>query len=335
MLDRCLVPKMVDFGMSFRHTDIPYLQSLGGSLFWAAPEVIDGHQDGTIPNEVVANPYPSDVYSLGMVLTEIMLDGEIPESLTVENFIADKCSGGCPISLDDVNTADPLFNERVVDRLKILIDKCCEADRQNRISLGDCLSKLDEIYSCLSTSFSPSHASTQYEKMDHLFSKTTAYVDMVCRFKERFPHVGDYMVFNPSKNMVMDEQENLLVHYFSKLDYPEGVEYILEKSAWDFRPDRDLPYLSLLCVTEESLRTLKYLAASWPQMIKKQLLLLHKACLCNNQEVCQFLLLDVGMDFDTWEVQTEYSRKPQDPKPIHKLAARGKTEMVRLILANC
>jgi hypothetical protein len=88
-------------------------------------------------------------------------------------------------------------------------------------------------------------------------------------------------------------------------------------------------------VTEESLRTLKYLAASWPQMIKKQLLLLHKACLCNNQEVCQFLLLDVGMDFDTWEVQTEYSRKPQDPKPIHKLAARGKTEMVRLILANC
>jgi hypothetical protein len=171
--------------------------------------------------------------------------------------------------------------------------------------------------------------------MDHLFSKTTAYVDMVCRFKERFPHVGDYMVFNPSKNMVMDEQENLLVHYFCKLDYAEGVEYILEKSAWDFQPDRDLPYLSLLCATEESLRTLKYLAASWPQMIKKQLLLLHKACLCNNQEVCQFLLLDVGMDFDTWEVQTVYSRKPQDPKPIHKLAARGKTEMVRLILANC
>lgn len=59
-------------------------------------------------------------------------------------------------------------------------------------------------------------------------------MDMVCRFKERFPHVGDYMVFNPSKNMVMDEQENLLVHYFCKLDYAEGVEYILEKSAWDF-----------------------------------------------------------------------------------------------------
>ncbi|CAK9867007.1 unnamed protein product [Sphagnum jensenii] len=335
LLDRCLVPKMVDFGLSFRQTDGRYLQSLGGSLFWAAPEVSDGHKDGTIPDEFRDNPYPSDVYSLGMVLTEIMLDGKIPEDFTLENFIADKCSGGCPISLDDVNTADPLFNERVVDRLKILIDKCCEADRQNRISLEECLSKLNEIYSCLSSSFSPSHASTQYEKMDHLFSKTTAYVDMVCRFKEQFPHVGDYMVFNPSKNMVMDEQENLLVHYFCKLDYAEGVEYILEKSAWDFQPDRDLPYLSLLCVTEESLRTLKYLAASWPQMIKKQLFLLHKACLCNNQEICQFLLLDVGIDFDTWEVQTVYSRDPEDPKPIHKLAARGKTEMVRLILANC
>ncbi len=69
LLDKCLVPKMVDFGMSFRHTDIPYLQSWGGSLVWAAPEVIDGHEDGTIPNEVVVNPYPFDVYSLGMVLT--------------------------------------------------------------------------------------------------------------------------------------------------------------------------------------------------------------------------------------------------------------------------
>jgi len=331
LLDRCLVPKMVDFGMSFRHTDVSYLQNLGGSLFWAAPEVIDGHEDRMIPHEVVANPYPSDVYSLGMVLAEIMLDGEIPENFTVENFIADKCSGGCPVSLDGVNTADPLFNERVVDRLKILIDKCCEAERQNRISLGDCLSKLDEIYSNLS-SFSPSHTSTQYEKTDNIFSKTTAYGDMVCRFKEQFPHVADYMVFNPSKNMVMDEEENLLVHYFCKLDYAEGVEYILEKSAWDFQPDRDLPYLSLLCVTEESLRTLKYLAASWAQTLKKQLLLLHKACLCNNLEIFQFLLLDVGMDFDTWEVSTNYT---QEGKPIHKLAARGKTEIVRLILDNC
>jgi hypothetical protein len=72
-------------------------------------------------------------------------------------------------------------------------------------------------------------------------SKTTAYGDMVCRFKERFPHVADYMVFNPSKNMVMDEEENLLVHYFCKLDYAEGVKYILEKSAWGgFEPKRNL-----------------------------------------------------------------------------------------------
>jgi hypothetical protein len=195
-----------------------------------------------VPHEVVTNPNPSNVYPLGMVLAEILLDGEIPESFTVANFIADKCSGGCPVPLDEVKTADPFFNEKVVDRLKVLIDKCCEAERENRIPLGECLSELDEIYSNLSESFfRPTHASTQYEKTDHAFLKTTAYGDMVCRFKENFPHVADYMVFNPSKNMVMDEEENLLVHYFCKLDYAEGVKYTLEKSAWGFEPQRDLP----------------------------------------------------------------------------------------------
>ncbi len=102
---------MVDFGMSFRRTDIPYLQNLGGSMFSAEPEVIDELEDRMIvPHEVVANPYPSDVYSLGTVLAEVLLDGEILESFTVAKFIADKFSGGCPVLLDDVKTADPLFN---------------------------------------------------------------------------------------------------------------------------------------------------------------------------------------------------------------------------------
>jgi hypothetical protein len=43
--------------------------------------------------------------------------------------------------------------------------------------------------------------------------------------------VDDYMVFNPSKNMVMDEKENLLMHHFFKLDCVEGVKYILEKEC--------------------------------------------------------------------------------------------------------
>jgi hypothetical protein len=37
-----------------------------------------------------------------------------------------------------------------------------------------------------------------------------------------------------------------------KLDYAKGVKYILEKSACGFEPERDLPYMSLLCVTQES-----------------------------------------------------------------------------------
>ncbi|CAK9222425.1 unnamed protein product [Sphagnum troendelagicum] len=46
------------------------------------------------------------------------------------------------------------------------------------------------------------------------------------------------------------------------------------------------------------------------------------------------------MDFDTWEEFTLVGGVDSEPegtkqKPIHKLAARGKTEMVRLILDNC
>jgi hypothetical protein len=111
--------------------------------------------------KVEANPYLSNVYSLGMVLAEILLAVEIPKSFTGANFMADKCLGGCLIPLDEVKTVDPFFNEKVIHRLKVLIDKCCEAKRHNRIPFKECLSKLNEIYSNFSKSFfHPTHAST-------------------------------------------------------------------------------------------------------------------------------------------------------------------------------
>jgi hypothetical protein len=109
--------------------------------------------------KVEANPYPSNVYSLGMVLAEILLDVEILESFTGANFMVDKCLGGCLIPLDETKTIDPFLNKKVVHRLKFLIDKCCEARRHNRIPFKECLSKLNEIYSNFSKSFHPTHAS--------------------------------------------------------------------------------------------------------------------------------------------------------------------------------
>lgn len=151
VLDKTVVPKMVDFGLSFRRADISYLRSsVGGSLFWAAPEVLDPSEVGTIQeSEVVANPYPSDVYSLGMVLVaQMMLDGVIPDSFSKEElYKADKWERGCPIPLDHVNSDDTMFTERVLTRLKGLIDRCCEAERTDRISLQQCLSEVNVIYS--------------------------------------------------------------------------------------------------------------------------------------------------------------------------------------------
>ena len=354
LLDETLVPKIVDFGLSFRSTDISYLQELRGSLFWVAPEVVSPPEVGTIhESKVVSNPYPSDVYSLGMVLAEMMLDGEIPESFTqTAFFIADKWLEGCPISLDHVSSQDSTFTERILSRLKSLIDGCCKAERDDRMPLQKCLSEVNAVFSELYSFCSPIQCSVLYVKTDHDFTGTRAYRDMMLRFKERFPDVSECMIMSPSWNMVMDVEENLLVHYFCKLDYVEGVQYIVEMSTWDFQSERDIPYMSLLCVREESLNTLQYLAASWPDTMKRQLLLLHKACLCNNPEIFRFLLVDIGIDFDTWEVFIDQKMKPVDytwevqrglkpeddiryVKPIHKLAALGRTEMVSMILENC
>lgn len=340
LLDKTLVPKLVDFGLSFRRNDVSYLRSLGGSLFWAAPEVIDPPGADTIrESEIVSNPYPSDVYSLGMTLAEMVRDGNIPDSFTDEEFVlADKWSEGCPsYFLDHVPG-----NASGVDlsRLKKLIASCCCAERDDRTTLNQCLSEVNDIISEMfnSESYSPNRCSILYERVDHIFIGSSDYQNMVVRFKERFPGVPDCMIYSPSWNLVMDVEENLLVHYFCKLDYAEGVKYIVEKSKWGFQPERDIPYMALICVREESLQTLQYLGASWPDTMKRQLLLLHKACLCNNPEVFRFLLVDVGIDFDTWEGNQDMLYRDRDVeilrKPIHKLAARGKTEMVRMILEN-
>lgn len=214
LLDKSFVPKLVDFGLSSRSADVSYLRSVGGSLFWCAPEVADPPLVGTIhESEVVADPYPSDVYSLGMVLAEIMLDGNVPNDLTDEDlFKVDKWEGGCPISLEHVNSRNLMFTEKILNELKKLIDRCCEAERKDRISLHDCLSKVNHIFSDLCSCIEPLSKSS-----DHTYIDTKAYEEMVLRFNKRFPSVPDCMILNPSWNMVMDDEENLLVHYFCKV----------------------------------------------------------------------------------------------------------------------
>ncbi|EFJ25814.1 hypothetical protein SELMODRAFT_98943, partial [Selaginella moellendorffii] len=39
LVDEFMVPKLIDFGFSFRKKDVDYLRSLGGSPFWISPEL--------------------------------------------------------------------------------------------------------------------------------------------------------------------------------------------------------------------------------------------------------------------------------------------------------
>lgn len=337
VLDRSLIPKMVDFGLSFRRGDFNYLNKrevLGGSLFWSAPEATSPVH--AIDEVDLSDPYSADVYSLGMVLAEMMLDGDIPDDFAgEESVLLEKYNDEWQTESLDGVICKYDFNTNlkgVLEDLKELVSRCCKCERTERISLQDCLQKVNDIYSDLCN-----QDSVLIREIDKNLTETMVFKEMVSRFKDRFPDVPDCMIWSPSWNMVMDAEENLLVHYFCKLDYAEGVKYIVEKSTtWGFQSERDLPYLSLLCVREESLQTLKYLAESWPDMMKRQLLLLHKGCFCNNPEVFRFLLLNVGIYFDTFEMVTykEFETRRLN-KPIITLAALGKTQLVQLILDKC
>jgi len=323
LLDKQLIPKLIDFGLSFQRRDIEYLSCIGGSLFWVAPEVVES---GAQQSDVLADPFPSDVYSLGMLLFEILLDGKIPDSFTDEGFvIADKYQGDYPVSLDVVQSDDSFLSENVIRPLKDLVDDCCKVEREERISLQNCLSVVEKVHSDLFSKYRHAGHRTPCERDEGLFIELKEYKEMMRTFHDRFPDVHDYLVLRPSWNMVISEEGTLLVHRFCSLDFVAGVRYIVEKSTWDFQAERDIPHMSLLCVENESLSTLKYIATSWRDVLRRQLLLIHKAC--NSSNLVMFkLLLDIGIDFDTWVAEEPFM------KPIHQLAAKGKTEFLRCLL---
>jgi ankyrin repeat protein len=288
-----------------------------------APEVIGSSPP---PSDVLADPFPSDVYSLGMLLFEILLDGKIPETFTSENdVILNKCLGDYPVPLEDVQSDDSFLSKNVIGPLKGLVKKCCEEEREERISLQDCLSVVEKVHSDLFSSYRHAGHRTPCERDEDLFIVSKGYEEMMCTFHDKFPDVHDYLVLSPSWNMVISEDGALLVHRFCSLDFVAGIQYIVEKSTWDFQAERDIPYMSLLCVENESLSTLKYIAASWRDVLRRQLLLIHKACNSSNLDIFK-LLLDIGIDFDTWVAEEPFM------KPIHQLAAKGKTEFLKRLL---
>lgn len=337
------MPKVIDFGMSFRRVDKSYLRGLGGSLLWVAPEIVENPDQ--ISEEVLFNPYPSDVYSLGVVLAEVLVDGEVPDSVTAEYIICLKYQGESPIDLTCVGSDDISFKERILDRLKDLVGSCCCVNRDLRISLSEVFTTVDDVYEELCQfSFGLPAATRQinndpYELNDRQFIQCQGYKDMLDTSRMRFPSVRKHLLLRPSRNPVMDEDCNLLVHHFCKLDFTEGVQYLVEKSTWGFQAERDIPYMSLECVRGGSTGTLRYLATSWPEIMREQLLLVHEACkYCDDDHDGQDLLqvlLNVGIDFETWE----YFDKPNGSLdlllPIQKLAIWGKKYMLRTLLEYC
>ncbi|XP_024523020.1 uncharacterized protein LOC112343566 [Selaginella moellendorffii] len=316
LVDEFMVPKLIDFGFSFRKKDVDYLRSLGGSPFWISPELDEAVDE--IPPEVLANPFPSDVYSLGMVLVEMIIDGEIPEYID-SVLVMNKYMGGSPIELQVPEGMEDL-KESVFDEIFAVVDGCCSAERDDRISLKECLVHIRAAYSNLCSSCKVSSSS-----WDEEFTSSKDYTDMLAVLQARFPEVPDAIARQPAKNMMVDIQGTLLVDLFCQLDFKLGVEFVIDKAAWDFDPKKAVPRLCHICVKAGSHGVLKFLGERWRAIVAQEEWLMHDACEGDSLEVLQVLLEDINMEFDTWPRSGQL-------KPFHKLAFHGKMEMMKLLL---
>ncbi|KAJ7553753.1 hypothetical protein O6H91_06G111300 [Diphasiastrum complanatum] len=327
LLDEFLIPKLADFGLSFvRRKDWSYFKSFGGSLFWVSPEIYDADSP---PKEVLNDPYPSDVYSLGMILVEMFVEGQIPSEYG-DSFIMDKLQGGSPIPLHvppNSQISSSFFRTQILGRINDLVERCCSADRKDRCSLEECLAAVEEMYSLICNSCSSSQRLPQspIEVEDAFFIRNSRFDENLTKFKSRFPDVPECVVLQPSKNMILDSDGYRLIHYFCKLDFMEGVKYIVEKASWDFHPSGDVLEMAYSCVEESSLSVLKFLGRNWKDIVGEEINLVHEACNHDSSEILRFLVFDLNMDFDSYYESVQV-------KPIHKLAFTGKNDMIQVLL---
>ncbi|XP_024526581.1 uncharacterized protein LOC9635275 isoform X1 [Selaginella moellendorffii] len=322
VVDESRVPKLIDFGFSFRKRDIAYLkETIGGSPFWVSPELCDQDEQKVL-QEVMRNPYPSDFYSLGMTLVEMFLDGEVPEQLSA-GFIEEKIYGGFPVSLEvppGMEAFEPVFT-----KLFQVVEGCCMSDRDERISLQQCLAEVQAAYDELCNigcSFNE-----DFLRDPSKLASTEAYTAVLPAFKAKFPGVPDAVFLQPADNMVVDTKVNTLVDLFCDMDYGEGVESIV-RWRWSIvkiKLDEEVPRLCRRCVQAGSPKALKVLCSRWREISKQDEWLLHEACEADSAEVLQVLLQDFKMDYNTW-----HRRWPL--KPLHKLSYQGKTEMMKIVL---
>eukprot|EP00250_Pteridium_aquilinum_P001761 c11976_g1_i1 orf=148-3894(+) len=338
LIDRCLIPKIIDFGMSFRKEDLSYYRDAchGGSLFWVSPEILTAE-------DVKEDPYPSDVYSLGMILVEMSMNGEVPTEFS-DSFVNFEKLMDSPIPLQENDDLEEL--KEFYRMLRAIVDKCCFATREERCSLQDCLSDVTEAYKeicivCDKIPHSCAHKGLwdPFCHDDFSFTASEKYQNLLkIDIRQMLPHVPDCVLLQPSKNMMVDMEGRLLIHYFCIVDYLDGVEYMMKHETRQFNHDMDIPYMALICVRAGSISVMRMLAKRWKAILAQQHMLVHEiceSCVVNKQtdyvDMFRLLLFELGLEYDTWYHSfpvSDYDTK----KPIDKLAITKKTDMIQVIL---
>ncbi|KAL3680956.1 hypothetical protein R1sor_023912 [Riccia sorocarpa] len=238
LLDEFRIPKLVDFGFSCtRRNDRSYYRNFGGSMFWASPEIYD--QSPSESQELQENPFPSDVYSLGMILVEMFLDGTVPDDLDENDLIFDKLSGVVPIPIEPPPDSEEWLVE-VIGQVATIVEDCCRL-REDRISLLDCLDKIEELCTsifdlCCTSSPRSSNQIREDYGQDRVFCSSQLYQQTLEMFRKRFPKEGSLSVlrFLTSQWRQIVTEELDLVHEACNYDRTNILHFLVFDMRMDY-----------------------------------------------------------------------------------------------------
>ncbi|CAG8728344.1 22656_t:CDS:2, partial [Racocetra persica] len=140
LLDKDFIPKLADFGLSNSKSRFELSGGkAGGTLNWVAPERISS--DAKMCEFFEKHPKLSDVYSFGLILWSVAMDGEMPyKELSDDKIKQQKC---------DKKTMSRLLKnlpEGIPNRYTQLISDLTKYEPKERCQLPSALLELEHVF---------------------------------------------------------------------------------------------------------------------------------------------------------------------------------------------
>lgn len=222
LLDEFYQPHVTDFGMSkiFEYGDSANQSQNGGTLFYMAPEVIQGE----------AYDRKADVYSFGILMYEVVTDCKPYSEIMKENGKMNEYSLTNKIVNENLR---PKFKGPIKNSIKNLIEQCWSSYPDDRPTFTEIFNKLSKI------KIENEEEEDDDENDDFLLEdidkdRVSDYVSSVTKVTDKIDELDQKIEELERKNKQIEKQKNQLEKNNSKLQNDkESQSTILTKLSHD------------------------------------------------------------------------------------------------------